>query len=134
MPSACRLSQTLAQKTVQLYMNLFDRFSYALISGSFGAMVGAIGWWLYGEAHSLNYDGPAMHPILQHWLQYSVAAFAALGFMLGDHAGEVVGDTFSAIFNFEINSTPEQNIRISGSLVFIAICLAATWFTSPTSH
>ena len=121
-------------KIVPFSMKLFDRLSYALISSFFGAILGTIGWWLYGEAHSLNYDGPAMHPVLQHWLQYSVAAFATLGFILRDHAGEVVGDVFSAIFNFEINSTPEQNVRILGSLVFIAICVAAIWFTTPLKH
>ena len=115
-------------------MSLFDRLSYALISGFFGAIVGAAGWWLYGEAHSLNYNGPAMHPVLQHWLQYSIAAFAALGFILKDHAGEVVGDTFSAIFHFEINSTSDQNIRVVGSLVFLAACIAAIWFTTPLSQ
>ena len=128
------LTLAVSLKIVPFSMKLFDRLSYALISSFFGAILGTIGWWLYGEAHSLNYDGPAMHPVLQHWLQYSVAAFATLGFILRDHAGEVVGDVFSAIFNFEINSTPEQNVRILGSLVFIAICVAAIWFTTPLKH
>ena len=128
------LTLPVSLKIVPFSMKLFDRLSYALISSFFGAILGTIGWWLYGEAHSLNYDGPAMHPVLQHWLQYSVAAFATLGFILRDHAGEVVGDVFSAIFNFEINSTPEQNVRILGSLVFIAICVAAIWFTTPLKH
>lgn len=131
---AFRLNSGVSLKIVPFSMKLFDRLSYALISSFFGAILGTIGWWLYGEAHSLNYDGPAMHPVLQHWLQYSVAAFATLGFILRDHAGEVVGDVFSAIFNFEINSTPEQNVRILGSLVFIAICVAAIWFTTPLKH
>lgn len=115
-------------------MHFFDRLLYALISSFFGAIVGVMGWWLYGQAHSLNYDGPAMHPVLQHWLQYSVATFAVLGFVLKDHVAEVVGDTLSAIFHFEINLTPDRNCRLLVSLVFLVLCIAAIWFTAPLTQ
>ena len=112
-------------------MKLFERVSYAFISAIFGAFVGVLGWWLYGQAHSLNYTGPAMHPALKHWLQGSITVFAVLGFILRERAGEVVGDTLSAVFHFEFNSEPARTARLLVAVVFIAICIAAIWHTTP---
>ncbi len=111
-------------------MQLMNRISYAFISACFGALIGVAGWWLYGTAHSLNYDGPEMAPVLRHWLRWTVITYGCLGFWLQHHAAEVVADTFAAIFHFEINDAPDRAARLALSLVFCAICLAAIWFTA----
>lgn len=108
-----------------------DRVIYALIGSLFGALVGVLGWWLYGLAHSLNYDGPAMDPVLAHWLRWSVAAHAILGFVLKDKIGDVIGDTLSAIFLFETNQTSGAGVRTIAALVYIAIVVAAIWHMTP---
>ena len=112
-------------------MSLLDRLEYALISGLFGCALGALCWWLYGMAHSLNYDGPGMDPALRHWLLGAGGSFAVLGAVLGAKAADVVGDVLNAILHFEFNDTPGNGTRWLVALVFVAICIAAIWFTTP---
>lgn len=112
-------------------MQLWDRLVYAFISALFGAAIGTAGWWLYGMAHSLNYDGPSMDPVLRHWLLSSIALFGVLGFIFQQMAADFAGDTISAILHFEFNDTPGNGTRWFVALVFVAICIAAIWFTTP---
>ena len=113
-------------------MQLFDRLGYAMISAFFGAVVGIAGWWLYGLTHSLNYTGPAMDPVLRHWLVCSTSVFAALGFFFKDTAADFLADAVSAIVHFEFNEASGNAARYGVSLVFIALCIAAIWFTTPS--
>ena len=113
-------------------MSLLDRLEYALISGLFGCALGALCWWLYGMAHSLNYDGPGMDPALRHWLTGAGGSFAVLGAVLGAKAADVVGDVLNAIFHFEYNDTPGHGARAVVMLVMTALMIAALWFTAPT--
>jgi hypothetical protein len=115
-------------------MNILDRLCYALIGMVFGAMIGVVCWWLYGLAHSLNYAGPGMDPILRHWLTYASAAYAAFGFFFRDSVGNIVGDTLGAIFQFKANSVPEGKASPIVSLLFIVIIVAAIWFTAPLQN
>lgn len=110
---------------------LFDRLEYALIAAFFGAIIGMAGWWLYGMAHSLNYDGPGMDPVLRHWVQYTGGVFAALGFIFRERAADAVGDTVSGILHFEFNEEPGRAASAWVGCVVLAIALAAIWFTSP---
>ena len=112
-------------------MQLFDRFGYALISAVFGLVIGFAGWWLYGTAHSLNYDGPGMDPVLLHWLRSTVAVFAVLGLVFKEAAADFVADTFNAILHFEFDDSPGHTVRWFMSLVLFALLIAAIWFTTP---
>lgn len=113
-------------------MAIGERLAFSLIGAVFGALVAVACWWLYGLAHSLNYDGPGMDPVLRHWLTYGTATFAALGFVFREHLGDIVGDTLSAIFHFEINGTPGNSAGAAAAVVFLAIVIAAIWFTVPS--
>jgi hypothetical protein len=113
-------------------MALGERIAYAVLGAIFGALIGTVCWWLYGLALSLNYDGPGMDPILRHWLTFSTAAYAALGFIFGERAGDIVGDSLSAIFHFEIDEVPGQSAGAVVGLVLILIIVAAVWFTVPS--
>lgn len=110
-------------------MALTERLTFALIGLFFGVLLGAACWWLYGLAHSLNYDGPGMDPKLRHWITCSGAAFAALGFLFRDRVGEFVGDVIGAIFHFECDDTPGKHASPLLGCVFLAIIVAAIWFT-----
>jgi hypothetical protein len=112
-------------------MNILDRLGYALIGMVFGAMLGVAGWWLYGLAHSLNYSGPGMDPILRHWLTYASGAYAVLGFFFQATVGDIVGDTISAILHFEANASPNEKTSPIVSLIFLVIIAAAIWFSVP---
>ena len=112
-------------------MQLFDRLGYSMISAIFGAVIGVAGWWLYGLAHSLNYAAPAIDPVLRHWLVRCIAVFAVLGFVFKDTAADFVADTMTAIVHFEFNEAPDNAARYGVGLVFLAICIAAIWFTTP---
>ena len=112
-------------------MQLLDRLSYAFISACVGAAIGVAGWWLYGVAHSLNYDGPAMDPVLRHWLVCSIGVFAVLGFVFQQTAADFVGDTVSAMAHIEFDEVPGHAGRYLVFAVLLVICLAAIWFTTP---
>lgn len=112
-------------------MQLADRIGYAMLSAFLGALIGVAGWWLYGLAHSLNYAGPAIDPVLRHWLACSATVFAVLGFAFKDTAADFVADTMSAIVHFEFNDTPGNAARYGVLLVLLAICIAAIWFSTP---
>lgn len=113
-------------------MAIIDRFTYALIGFVFGALLGVACWWLYGLAHSLNYDGPGMDPALRHWVTYVGGALAAFGFVFRERTGDLVGDTINAIFHFEADESPTERTGTSVALIFLAIVIAAIWFTMPT--
>jgi hypothetical protein len=112
-------------------MAITERFSYALISAFFGALIGVAFWWLYGLAHSLNFSGVGIDPILRHWLIYSSAGFAIFGFLFREHAGDVVGAVINAVFHFESDQLPNESAGVWVGLIFIALVLAAIWFTAP---
>ena len=107
-----------------------DRLVYALIGALFGALLGLAGWWLYGLAHSLNYSGPGMDPVLMHWLKWSAAAVAVLGLVLKERIGDLVGDAISAVFHFESNQSFDGAVRTVTAFVYLAIVVAAIWHTS----
>ena len=112
-------------------MQLLDRLGYAFISALFGAAIGVAGWWLYGVAHSLNYDGPSMDPVLRHWLVCGIGVFAVLGFVFQQTTADFVGDTVSAMVHFEFDEVPDHAGRYLVFAVLLVICLAAIWFTTP---
>ena len=112
-------------------MNLWDRIFHAVLGAFFGALIGVACWWLYGLAHSLNYSGPSMDPVLRHWVIWTSAALAATGFMFRHSVVDVIGDIISGIFHFEISDTSNYGLRTLASLVCLAIIIAAIWHTTP---
>lgn len=111
---------------------MFDRITYAFIGAIFGALIGVGCWWLYGLAHSLNYYGPGIDPVLRHWVTYAGGAFGVIGFFLRQRLGDAVGDTIGAIVHFEANESPRRRASPFLVLVFLAIIVAAIWFSVPT--
>lgn len=109
---------------------VIDRLSYALIGALLGLGVGVLGWWLYGRAHSLNYSGVALDPALKHWLTGSGILFGALGGVLKDRVGDLIGDALSSIFHFEINSPP-RTASAFALVLLLALVLAGLWHTTP---
>jgi hypothetical protein len=112
-------------------MAITERISYALIGAFFGAIIGVAFWWLYGLAHSLNFSGIDIDPVLRHWLTYSSGAFAIFGFVFREHVGDVFGVVMSAVFHFESNQSSNESAGIWVGLVFLAIVIAAIWFSAP---
>jgi hypothetical protein len=112
-------------------MKLGDRITYAFWGAILGVLVGACCWWLYGLAHSLNYRGPEMDPILRHWIVWSGTSFAMIGFIFRIGVIEIIGDAIIAILHFEINDAPRQSAGPVVGFFFLAIAIAAIWFTVP---
>jgi hypothetical protein len=127
-----RLSPSPINRQERLTLAIVDRISYAFLGLFFGALVGVACWWLYGLARSLNYDGPGMDPILRHWVTYLGGVFAAFGFLFKERVGDFIGDTISGILHFEVNDPPGSAASAWVGLVFLAIIIAAVWFTVPT--
>jgi len=113
-------------------MAIVDRITYALIGALYGALIGVTCWWLYGLAHSLNYHGPGIDPVLRHWVTYAGWAFAAIGFLFRQHLANVIGGTINAIFHFEVDIAPDERRGPVVVLVFLVIIVTAIWFTVPT--
>ena len=111
-------------------VGISDHLGYAFIGAIIGCLIGVIGWWLYGLAHSLNYRGPGMDPILRHWLIWSGLVFAAFGLVLRERTADLFVATISAIFHFEIDQAP-RNSGLLVNVIFLGILVAAIWFTVP---
>ncbi|MBT9566750.1 MAG: hypothetical protein IV085_00475 [Thiobacillus sp.] len=114
-----------------MQLAIVDRVVYAVLGAALGLLIGGACWWLYGLAHSLNYDGPGMDPVLRHWLTWAAAVFATTGLLLRQRVTRAVGDTFKAIFHFELDSTPDERWGAIVALVFLVIVVAAIWFSVP---
>jgi hypothetical protein len=109
-------------------MKFFDRFAYALIGFIFGAVLGAVCWWLYGLGLSLRMYGPGIDPAIRHWIIYVGLAFAVLGFVFQDGVGDALGSMLSAIFDFEEGSYSRRDTRILTSLLLLALIGLGIWF------
>ena len=107
-----------------------DRLAYALIGGVFGVVLAAVCWWLYGLAFSLRYSGPGIDPDLLHWVKMLGAAFALLGFLLKDRVGSVVCDAFAAIFNFEADNQPRNDVSGWQALFALVLVGVLIWYLS----
>ncbi|MEW5788214.1 MAG: hypothetical protein AB1899_10230 [Pseudomonadota bacterium] len=112
-------------------MKLGERITYAFWGAVLGVLIGAACWWLYGLAHSINYDGPAMDPILHHWLVWSATSFALVGFLFRVGVIEIIGDAVIAIFHYELNEEPRQSRGNNIAFLFLAVMVATIWFTVP---
>ncbi len=112
-------------------MPISERATYACFGAFLGGVLGVVGWWLYGLAHSLNYDGPGMDPVLRHWLQVCAGLFAVLGAVFGRVVFDLVADALAAVISFERNDVSHKAEGFY-ALVLLAILLAAIWFTTPS--
>lgn len=110
-------------------MAIIDRLTYAFFGLLFGALIGVACWWLYGLAFSLSYDGPGLDPVLRHWVTWVGGAFGVLGFIFRERLGDFIGNTISAIFHFEADSGRGSPASALLGLVFLALAVAAAWFT-----
>lgn len=112
-------------------MSLLDRLINAAWGAVLGALLGVLGWLLYGLAHSLTYRGPAIDPVLRHWLIWGSLGFGVLGLLMGDRMRELASNCFAAILSFEFEDLRSAPGGVLG-MVLMALLLAAIWFTTPT--
>lgn len=112
-------------------MSIGERISYAILGAILGGILGVVCWWLYGLAYSLNYSGPGMDPVLRHWVASLASVFATLGFIFRASVGDFLGDALSAIVHFEFGDIPGNSVSRVFAVVFLAIIIAAIWFTVP---
>ena len=99
-----------------------DRLTYALLSGIFGAAIGFVLAWLAG-VHATR--GAAAFAVdFRYWMMVSGAAFAIVGFLLGEHAGTVVGTVIKIIFEAE---RPRDN-DVSGVILVLIVIAVGVWF------
>jgi hypothetical protein len=108
---------------------MIDRIVYAIIAAAWGAVIGAACWWLYGLAHSLQYQGPGIDPSLLHWVKPFGLAFATIGFILGEKVGDVLGHLIGALFNFELGHH-QTALTAWHVIVVVAAIGALIWFQS----
>jgi hypothetical protein len=113
-------------------MAVGERLTYALIGSFFGALLGVGCWWLYGLGFSQSFNGSGIDPILRHWVASLSATFAALGFIFRAQVGDFIGDSLSAIFQFESQNTRARPVSVFFAIAFIALVIALTWFSAPT--
>ena len=111
-------------------MGFFDRLTYAALGGLFGALLGLLGWFLYGLSYSLRYVGPGMDPVLRHWVAGLGTTFAVLGFVFGARSADWLGDALSAVFHFEMDQHHKRPSAVF-TLVLLALLVAAIWFSAP---
>lgn len=108
------------------------RLEYALWGAGSGAVLGVMGWWLFGLAHSLQYDGLALDPVLRHWVLGGVVGFSVLGFVFKVGVLDVVFGALSAILHFEGGQAPDQRSGPIAALVFLVLVIVLLWFSAPT--
>ena len=111
-------------------LTVLDRVAFGAKGAVAGLPLGVLGWWLYGMAHSLNYHGLKMDPILVHWLTWMSAVMAVLGIVFGPLVGLAIRDTLLAAFHFEIGTYP-RNPSAWLAIVLLSILAAAIWFSTP---
>lgn len=111
-------------------MHLSERITYTIVGAAMGALMGAGCWWLYGLAHSLNYSGAALDPMLNHWVKPMAALFAIAGAIFGARVLDFLADTLGAILHFEMNDTPMKSAGLVFTWVLLGLFIAALWFTA----
>jgi hypothetical protein len=118
---------TTIEPTGSVVQGFKDRLGYALIGAFFGALVGLLGWWVYGFAHTLRYRGPGIDPLLRQWIVLGSVIFAALGFILRERAADVVAGALSAVLGSEPTSV---SARVGSAVlrgVVLVIVVALIW-------
>ena len=113
-------------------MPLSERISHAVFGAVLGALVGLVGWWLYGLGHSLRFNGPGIDPVLRHWVQACALVFGIVGAAVGPVVMDAVSDVFAAILNAELDTRDNRSYTTAFCvLVVLLIALAIVWFTAP---
>ena len=110
---------------------MIERAQYALIGAVFGAVVGALAWWLFGIGTPSMSRQAFLQPDLFAWLKPTCAVGAVLGFVLKDKVGSVAGEAISLVFGAAMNSGQERSgpevPRWLVVAVLVAVVLGA-WF------
>ncbi len=105
-----------------------DRLIYALIGAFFGTVLGLVCWWLYGLAFSVQGLGTGLNHDAIPWIKVLAGLFAALGFVLKDRVGSVVGQTIAGIFSLESQDDHGPNLSLGKGLLVLVVVAAIVWY------
>lgn len=108
--------------------NFYDRLVYALLGFIFGAILGAIVWWLYGAGMSARWGAPEIHLGLDQWIKYAGGGFAPLGFFFKDRAGSAVGTAASGIYELERAEGDWPELPRWLAVLLLLALLAGVWY------
>lgn len=100
--------------------DFIGRLGHALIGALFGAVLGALLWFLYDAGFSRRIHAPEIHLGLTAWMQYCGSAFAALGFLLKDRAGDLLGGGAGEVLR-------DEGRRLPWWLLLIVIGAVLAW-------
>jgi branched-subunit amino acid ABC-type transport system permease component len=104
------------------------RLTYAFLGALFGALIGAICWWLYGLAFSRHYAGPGIDSNLLHWLKASAIIFGTIGLIFKDRVGTAIGTVVATIFNFEAGRHEETHLARWQIVLVLLLIAGAAWY------
>lgn len=105
-----------------------DRIVYAVMGAIFGTLIGVACWWLYGLALSMRINGPGLDHTLSHWVSVFAGLFAALGFILKEKAGTLVGSTIASILRAESDKEPEVHLSWWQVVLVLAVLTGLVWY------
>ena len=105
-----------------------DRLIYALIGALFGALLGVVCWFLYGLAFSRQMTGPGINASVLPWVKVLGGLFGALGFLLKDKVGSIVGSTIAGIFSVESDRDYGPNLSLLKSMLVLVVIAPVVWY------
>lgn len=107
--------------------NLYDRLTYAVIGFFFGAVLGALLWFLYDAGFSAWIGAPQIDLGLRAWIKYAGGVFALLGFLLKADAGHVAGSTVDAVYRLERHDYIGGQVPTWGTVLFVLAGIVAVY-------
>lgn len=107
--------------------NLLDRLLHAVLGFMFGAILGAIGWWLYDAGMSARRHAPEIHIGIAQWIKYVGGGFALLGFLFKERTGSAVGRTATELYEQERDGEMPEVPRWLAVLLLLMV-LAGVWY------
>ena len=105
-----------------------DRLTYAVIGAVFGSLLGVICWFLYGLGFSNQFRGMNLHAEALPWVKVFASLFGALGFILKDRAGTILGNSIAGLFSAESGRDHGPNLSLGAGFVVLAVVAGIVWY------
>jgi hypothetical protein len=103
------------------------RIISAAIGSIFGAIIGFILAWLLG-VYSQTLGSGEVHTNLAKWVGIGAVFFGALGFIVDEHIGTIIGHVLNALFQFEDQRNYEFGGWFIWTLVIVLLVGGWLWF------